>query len=209
MLLLHKKTLYELLFGVPPHFDELKVFGCLFFAYNQRSKGDKFASHSRKCVFVGYPFAKKGWLLYDLEVNQYFVSRDVTFIEDVFPCLLRIMVLFLPLVPLRTMFPVLIWDEYMEPEPPLQVEQLVSPTSPAFGPPAAQPTTEPCADEQPTDGPQPSPVDPASVMGRGMRSKLPSTRLKYFITCTTMAPSLQVHLSLLPLRQHPHVRHFL
>lgn len=47
-------------------------------------KGDKFASQSRKCVFVGYPFGQKGWRLYDLTTKEFFVSRDVKFIEYVF-----------------------------------------------------------------------------------------------------------------------------
>ncbi|KAA3465107.1 Retrovirus-related Pol polyprotein from transposon TNT 1-94 [Gossypium australe] len=46
--ILHDKTPYEMLFGSSPLFDDLRVFGCSCFAHNQRSKGDKFASRSRK-----------------------------------------------------------------------------------------------------------------------------------------------------------------
>lgn len=83
---IHKgKTPYEVIFGTAPNYDELKVVGCLAYAHNQKRGGDKFASRSRKCVFVGYPYAKKGWTLYDLDTQDIFVSRDVTFVEDVFP----------------------------------------------------------------------------------------------------------------------------
>ncbi|KAJ3704067.1 hypothetical protein LUZ61_007772 [Rhynchospora tenuis] len=40
---------------------------------------------ARKCVFVGYPFGKRGWRVFDLETNEYVISRDVMFVEHVFP----------------------------------------------------------------------------------------------------------------------------
>lgn len=36
-------------------------------------------------VFVGYPFGKKGWRVYDLDKNEFLVPRDISFVEDVFP----------------------------------------------------------------------------------------------------------------------------
>ena len=83
--LLHNTTPFEILFGQAPEFDELKVFGCLAFAHNQKAKGNKFAHRSRKCVFIGYPHGKKGWKLYDLQTGDIFVSRDVKFHENEFP----------------------------------------------------------------------------------------------------------------------------
>jgi len=38
-------------------------------------------TRSRKSIFVGYPFGKKAWRLYDLESNEFFTSRDVVFFE--------------------------------------------------------------------------------------------------------------------------------
>ena len=63
--LLHNTTPFEILFGQAPEYDELKVFGCLAFAHNQKAKGNKFAPRSRNCVFIGYPHGKKGWKLFD------------------------------------------------------------------------------------------------------------------------------------------------
>ncbi|WVZ15755.1 hypothetical protein V8G54_013321 [Vigna mungo] len=61
------------------------VFGSLCYAHNQDRKGDKFDSKSSKCVFVGYPYGQKGWKLFDLEKEVFFVSRDVKFVETEFP----------------------------------------------------------------------------------------------------------------------------
>lgn len=81
--LLDGKTPYEVLYRKPPDFGHLRIFGCLCYAHCQPR--DKFASRSRRCIFMGYPFGKKGWRLYDLETNDFFVSRDVVFFETQFP----------------------------------------------------------------------------------------------------------------------------
>lgn len=82
---LHGKTPYEYLFGVAPSYDGVRVFGCLCYAANRPRVKDKFDSKSRRCIFVGYPFGKKGWRLFDLETREFFVSRDVQFFESSFP----------------------------------------------------------------------------------------------------------------------------
>ena len=55
------------------------------YAYHIQRPKVKFASRSRKCIFVGYPFGKKGWKVYDLETGDIFVSRDVIFHEEIYP----------------------------------------------------------------------------------------------------------------------------
>ncbi|KAK9190783.1 hypothetical protein WN943_019393 [Citrus x changshan-huyou] len=82
--LLDGKTPYELLHGKPPPYAHFRSFGCLCYArYVPRDK-NKFNHRSRRCVFVGYPHGKKGWRVFDLETNEFFVSRDVVFFEDTF-----------------------------------------------------------------------------------------------------------------------------
>lgn len=83
--LLDGKSPYEVLHGKPPAFDLLCVFGCLCFAHRRARNKDKFSDRSRKCIFVGYLFGTKGWRLFDIERNEFFVSRDVTFFEEQFP----------------------------------------------------------------------------------------------------------------------------
>ena len=73
--LLKNKTSLEILCGQEPKIEHLHVFGCLCFAHNQRSKGDKFASRSLRCVFISYHNNKKGLKLYDLDTGEYCLSR--------------------------------------------------------------------------------------------------------------------------------------
>ncbi|KAJ3704139.1 hypothetical protein LUZ61_007844 [Rhynchospora tenuis] len=72
-----------MLFGEPPSYAAVRKFGCLCYIKSRTS--DKFESRSRKCVFVGYPYGKKGWKVYDLETKDFVISRDVVFCEDIFP----------------------------------------------------------------------------------------------------------------------------
>lgn len=82
---LQGKTPYEILYGVKPYYDHLCVVGCVCYIHNQDHHGNKFASRSRKCVFVGYPHGKKGWRVFDLEKGNLYVSHGVIFREDTFP----------------------------------------------------------------------------------------------------------------------------
>jgi hypothetical protein len=83
--ILNAKTPYEVLHGQTPSYTHLRVFGSLCFSRNQNTNGDKFASRSRRCVFMGYPYGQKGWRVYDIETHEFFVSRDATFFETQFP----------------------------------------------------------------------------------------------------------------------------
>ncbi|KAG7640636.1 Integrase catalytic core [Arabidopsis suecica] len=55
------KTPYEVLFGKQPSYDMLRTFGCLCYAHIRPRDKDKFASRSRKCIFIGYPHADYDW----------------------------------------------------------------------------------------------------------------------------------------------------
>lgn len=189
--LLDNKTPFEILYGNAPSYSTIKTFGCLCFAHNQKAKGDKFASRSRKCMFVGYTFGKKGWKLYDLDTKTFFVSRDVKFFEDIFPYV-DINLQTQPNAPTLNELP-----NYFEPEDPIFDQPTVE----------SQPTTEqPTVESQPTSEQsshgQPIPEHPHNAsslqssiaatedqLGRGHRENFPSVLLRDFISHTRTVPS--------------------
>jgi len=84
-ILLKGKTPYEVLFQNPPSYDDIRIFGCLCYAKLVRRSNDKFEDRSARCLFLGYQFRKKGWLVMDFQTERIFVSRDVAFEEECFP----------------------------------------------------------------------------------------------------------------------------
>nr|KYP53203.1 Retrovirus-related Pol polyprotein from transposon TNT 1-94 [Cajanus cajan] len=83
--LLENRTPYELLYSKPPLFMHLKVFGCLAYASTLEAHRTKFNSRARKSVFIGYKEGIKGYILYDLQSKEVFISRNVIFYETNFP----------------------------------------------------------------------------------------------------------------------------
>ncbi|KAH9750713.1 retrovirus-related pol polyprotein from transposon RE2 [Citrus sinensis] len=83
--LLFGKTPHEVLLKSKPSYDHLRVFGCLCYAQNLSPKKHKFAPRAIKGIFIGYPFAQRGYRIYDLEKHVVFTNRDVTFQERIFP----------------------------------------------------------------------------------------------------------------------------
>ncbi|KAJ0546332.1 putative RNA-directed DNA polymerase [Helianthus annuus] len=79
------KTPYEILFNVNPDYEHMRVFGCLAYYKSIETKGDKFEVRGRPGIFLGYPPGTKGYKIFDARHNKIITSRDVKFMEDVFP----------------------------------------------------------------------------------------------------------------------------
>jgi len=73
------KTPFEALFKAKPSYEHIKVFECLCYVHNYQRSKDKFSTRGWKCIFIGYPYGKKGWKVYDVETGDVFISRDVIF----------------------------------------------------------------------------------------------------------------------------------
>ncbi|CAL1406372.1 unnamed protein product [Linum trigynum] len=83
--ILKNKSPYEILYKQPPHLGNLKVFGSLCYASTLLQGRTKFASRAKQCIFLGLPPGAKGYKLLDIHDFTVFVSRNVTFYEDIFP----------------------------------------------------------------------------------------------------------------------------
>ena len=81
----HGKTPYEMLFKATPSYAHIKDFTCLCYAHNLQRQKDKFGSRNRKCIFIGYPHGKIRRRVYDVESADMLNSREVTFVEEIFP----------------------------------------------------------------------------------------------------------------------------
>jgi hypothetical protein len=82
---LTNKPPYQLLHNSLPDIQFLKVFGCLCFASTLKNNRQKLDSRSRKCIHLGFKTGVKGHVLFDLHNKEVFLSRDVSFFENVFP----------------------------------------------------------------------------------------------------------------------------
>ena len=79
------KTPYDLLYKKAIDYSAMRVFGCLAFASTLSAHRTKFQPRACACVFIGYPMGMKSYKLYDIQTNQFFMSRDVIFHENIFP----------------------------------------------------------------------------------------------------------------------------
>jgi hypothetical protein len=82
---LNNKSPYELLFGILPDLNELKVFGSLAYASTLSVHRTKLSPRGRKCAFLGYKQGVKGSILFDLVTKEIFISRNVTHHDHILP----------------------------------------------------------------------------------------------------------------------------
>lgn len=67
--------------------DYLRVYGCRAWAVQRRQRRKtKLDPKAVECILVGYPEGVKGYKLWDMKNDEFFLSRDVVFDEGVFPC---------------------------------------------------------------------------------------------------------------------------
>ncbi|KAJ4719020.1 Retrovirus-related Pol polyprotein from transposon TNT 1-94 [Melia azedarach] len=75
------QSLYERLYGTPPNYSLLKVFGCACFVLLQPHEHTKLEPRARLCCFLGYGIEHKGYRCWDPVSNRLRISKHVIFWE--------------------------------------------------------------------------------------------------------------------------------
>ncbi|XP_059310027.1 uncharacterized protein LOC132061188 [Lycium ferocissimum] len=83
-LVINNQFLFERLYNMKPSLGHLKVLGSLCYA-KVLQEYDKLMSRTKPAVHMGYSETQKAYILYDLSNKYFFVSRDVSFRENMFP----------------------------------------------------------------------------------------------------------------------------
>ena len=82
---LNNQSPNHVLYNTLPDIYSFKVFCCLCYASTFQAHRTKLQSRARKSVFLGYKSGYKGFVLYDLNTKEIFISRNVTFHESILP----------------------------------------------------------------------------------------------------------------------------
>ncbi|KAI5427668.1 hypothetical protein KIW84_032905 [Lathyrus oleraceus] len=83
--LLNNQSHYHILHNKPPDINQLKVFGSLCYASTLSNQRTKLDTRARKSLFLGYAVGYKGSILLDLNSFNIFISRNVTYHEQILP----------------------------------------------------------------------------------------------------------------------------
>lgn len=73
------------LFGKPPDYNMLRVFGCACWPNLRPYRSRKLKFRSAQCVFLRYSDLHKGCKCLHSQTGRIYISRDVVFDENVFP----------------------------------------------------------------------------------------------------------------------------
>ena len=75
-----KVSPFECLFGYPPSYSHLRVFGCLCFVHLPSLERNKLSPQAARSMFLGYSNEHKGFLCYEHKERRLHISRNVLFL---------------------------------------------------------------------------------------------------------------------------------
>ncbi|KAI5673918.1 hypothetical protein M9H77_14282 [Catharanthus roseus] len=163
-----KQQWFSQLLRLPPPPLASLSFGCLAYVHDNGLPKDKFHSWGRNCVFLGYPYGKKGWKFFYLSTHDFLTSRDVELVEDKFPFLNITQNSSSDLAVLDSNFGEFVWSATGTNPSRSTSFSLVQPaSSPSLGGPIAD-VGPPLAESSSIDSPAPSSASLAQWSGLGV-----------------------------------------
>ena len=79
------KTPYEHWHGAKPSVKRMRVFGCAAYVHVQKDQHRALEPHTTKCIFVGYPLDRPGWMFWNPQSKKLVYSDSAIFDEREFP----------------------------------------------------------------------------------------------------------------------------
>nr|BAM42649.1 Polyprotein [Arabidopsis thaliana] len=83
--LLQLQSPFQKLFGQPPNYEKLKVFGCACYPWLRPYNRHKLEDKSKQCAFMGYSLTQSAYLCLHIPTGRLYTSRHVQFDERCFP----------------------------------------------------------------------------------------------------------------------------
>ena len=82
---LDNQSPFQRLLKKSPDYNSLRIFGCLSYAWLKPYAKNKLESKSTPCVYLGFSLSHHCHQCFDPISAKVYLSRDVRFVEDVFP----------------------------------------------------------------------------------------------------------------------------
>ena len=76
---------FQKLFGQPPNYNKLRVFGCSCYPWLRPYNKHKLEDRSLRCVFLGYSTSQSAYFCLHIPTGRIYTSRHVQFDEQTFP----------------------------------------------------------------------------------------------------------------------------
>ncbi|KAH9177150.1 hypothetical protein AeNC1_017545 [Aphanomyces euteiches] len=76
------RTQFQVIYGRWPNIEHLRSFGCVEYAFIDKSMRSELKPRATKCVFLGYASQRKSYRLQNCESGRTFECPSVKFVED-------------------------------------------------------------------------------------------------------------------------------
>lgn len=76
---------FEIIFNKQPNYESHRIFGCLYYLWLRPYVQKRLELYSIPCVYIGFSITHQCHQCFDPKSSNVFLSRDVKFVENIFP----------------------------------------------------------------------------------------------------------------------------